>query len=325
MHRCLPFLLLTIPALAQAQTNLVFEVQSKVLIGEDTPALRVTAEVEVRGLKVSMIRADGRTKRFPPRTLRAGQTGVFAVDAEPGRTDWRAEIIHAGMKEPEILTFTAVVGRPMRIRISKDTVDLADGKIAFVASEPVASVKLTITGEGGRILVDQETPATTPANGQTVVAFAPPNAVVTRIVMQALDPDGFFSGVEIAPFYVEVPHEEVIFEFGKADIVPTEEPKLRRTQEAVREALKKFGNELKANLYVAGYTDTVGSRDYNQDLSSRRALSIAHWFKTNGLEIRVCHQGFGEDAPVVGTPDETPEPRNRRTLHVLANQGITLE
>ena len=97
-------------------------------------------------------------------------------------------------------------------------------------------------------------------------------------------------------------------------------PKLARTLEGVHAALIKFGNEFKAKLYVAGYTDTVGGREYNQDLSARRAQAIASWFQSNGLKVRACWQGFGEEALAVTTPDETPEARNRRTVHVLANQ-----
>ena len=144
---------------------------------------------------------------------------------------------------------------------------------------------------------------------------------MTFVRITAYDPDGFFNGVEISPFYVEIPHEEVNFEFGKADVLPAEEGKLAKTLQDVRGALRKFGNEFKARLYVAGYTDTVGTREYNQDLSDRRAMAIARWFTAHGLEVRVCYQGFGEDALAVHTPDETPEPRNRRTIHVLANQS----
>jgi outer membrane protein OmpA-like peptidoglycan-associated protein len=103
-------------------------------------------------------------------------------------------------------------------------------------------------------------------------------------------------------------------------VLPAEEPKLARTLEEVHKALAKLGNEFKARLYVAGYTDTVASREYNQDLSERRAMAIARWFSGHGLRVRACYQGFGEDSLAVQTPDETPEPRNRRTIHVLGNQ-----
>lgn len=66
-------------------------------------------------------------------------------------------------------------------------------------------------------------------------------------------------------------------------------------------------------LRIAGYTDTVGDRAGNLTLSTRRADCIAQILnradrQTNRMEIR----GYGEHGPMVTTPDNTAEPRNRR-------------
>jgi outer membrane protein OmpA-like peptidoglycan-associated protein len=73
-------------------------------------------------------------------------------------------------------------------------------------------------------------------------------------------------------------------------------------------------------LFVAGYTDTVSDRDHNQRLSDARAKSIASWFRRKGLRIPIFYQGFGEDVLAKPTPDEKPEPANRRALYLLASQ-----
>jgi outer membrane protein OmpA-like peptidoglycan-associated protein len=73
-------------------------------------------------------------------------------------------------------------------------------------------------------------------------------------------------------------------------------------------------------LYVAGYTDTVGNSASNQGLSERRAKSIARWFSTRGFAQPIHFQGFGEDALAVGTPDETDQAANRRAIYILAAQ-----
>jgi outer membrane protein OmpA-like peptidoglycan-associated protein len=90
------------------------------------------------------------------------------------------------------------------------------------------------------------------------------------------------------------------------------------TLELLRTKLKRFGGLVKLQLYIAGYTDTVGSRGSNHELSEKRARSIATWFKRRAVPVPILYQGFGEDALAVSTPNETKESRNRRALYVLS-------
>ncbi|MBL6976078.1 MAG: OmpA family protein [Deltaproteobacteria bacterium] len=305
---------------AAADSPLDIRVRDKVLQGKGRPALIVSARSGVRRLGVRLLQGDRTVRTYGTSDLRAGRTREFPIDQAPGKREYRAEIRWKGQDQPEVISFSAVVARPMAIRISRDTVDLSEGRIAFSASEKLARVELTILGESGTSLLVEDRAMESPAGAVTTVRFEPPDGKVTLVRLTAYDPWGFYNGVEIAPFFVEVPHEQVNFEFGKALIRPSEEPKLRRTLTDIRKALKKLASEFRARLYVAGYTDTVGSHESNRELSNRRARSIASWFLSNGLEVRVCYQGFGEGALAVPTPDDTPEPGNRRTVHVLANQ-----
>jgi outer membrane protein OmpA-like peptidoglycan-associated protein len=308
------------PAPSFAQDAVDIQVRSHLLAGQGQPALLVAALSEVRDLRISVRRADGAVQVFKAARLLAGQTREFPIKHGVGQADYVAEVRYAGIKNPYSIDFQVVVARPMEIRISRDTVDLAEGTFSFVATETVSKVTVSVFGNGGDLLGEYPFDVKSPAGTTTTVRIPSAREAVTRVRLTAYDPYGFFNGIEMTPFFVEVPHEEVNFEFGKAEIPPEEAPKLARTLDRVHEALARLGNEFQARLYVAGYTDTVGSREYNQDLSERRAMSIARWFHAHGLKVRACAQGFGEDAPAVPTPDETPEPRNRRSLHVLANQ-----
>lgn len=293
--------------------------RNQVLMGDQQPAMVLTARANIGPVSVTFIRDDGKRQKVTAKSIKYGKSHDFIVKQEPGKHDYTVEITW-GKSGPEIITFPVVVARPMRIDISKDTVDLADGHIAFVANQPVAKVKLEVFGDGGTALLEQEFDVSSAGGAKTDIRFKPSSSSVNIVRLTAYDPYGFYNGIEMTPFFVDIPHEEVTFEFGKADIRPEEEQKLARTLDRIHEALAKFGNEFKARLYVAGYTDTVGSRESNQSLSEKRARSIAHWFLANGLAVRACFQGFGEDALAVPTPDETPNESNRRTLHVLANQ-----
>jgi outer membrane protein OmpA-like peptidoglycan-associated protein len=65
---------------------------------------------------------------------------------------------------------------------------------------------------------------------------------------------------------------------------------------------------------LEGHTDTVGASAANKTLSERRAQAVAAYLTRNfGIAPgRLATVGYGEDQLAVPTPDETPEPRNRR-------------
>lgn len=305
---------------ALAQTPYEVEVRSRVLVGREIPALILHAQTEIRGLQVTL-RSEGRKPkihRVP--SLPEGAKREFPLEAPLGTSQWTAEVRHAGSKEPDVLTFEVTVARPIEVRIGPGDVDLERGEVTFSTSDPASRVRIEVFAEDGSRVVAHEEAVDTPAGHPLRVRFEPPRTRVGRLVLTVFDAHGFYNGVEATPFFVEVPHEEVLFEFDRADIRATEEPKLARSLQEVRSAMNRLSSAFSARLFVAGYTDTVGSPQYNRDLSRRRAEAIARWFVAHGLSIAVCWQGFGEDALAVPTPDETPEPRNRRTLYVLADQ-----
>ena len=65
---------------------------------------------------------------------------------------------------------------------------------------------------------------------------------------------------------------------------------------------------------IEGHTDTVGDGRLNLLLSQRRAESVRNFLtKRFGLAPgRLVATGLGESQPLVPTPDQTPEPSNRR-------------
>jgi len=67
------------------------------------------------------------------------------------------------------------------------------------------------------------------------------------------------------------------------------------------------------DVLVIGHTDTMGQPRANYDLGMKRATAVFRiliqvGFDPNTIEIR----SHGESDPLVKTPDETPEDRNRR-------------
>jgi OmpA-OmpF porin, OOP family len=65
---------------------------------------------------------------------------------------------------------------------------------------------------------------------------------------------------------------------------------------------------------IEGHTDTIGSREYNNALSDLRAAAVVDYLANNfGVDRnRIEAIGMGKDGLLIPTPDQTPEPRNRR-------------
>ena len=94
-----------------------------------------------------------------------------------------------------------------------------------------------------------------------------------------------------------------------------------------REKLAKISGIVLAhpglNLQIEGHTDSVGSDEYNQQLSERRAGSVQDFLVEQGVPAAsVTARGFGKTQPVAS--NDTPEgrQRNRRVELVVNGEAI---
>lgn len=77
--------------------------------------------------------------------------------------------------------------------------------------------------------------------------------------------------------------------------------------------IKSVANHPIAEIEIVGHTDTVGSSAHNQALGLKRANFIASKIKAQGMKIQsIKVQSHGERDLLIKTPDNTPEPLNRR-------------
>jgi outer membrane protein OmpA-like peptidoglycan-associated protein len=94
-----------------------------------------------------------------------------------------------------------------------------------------------------------------------------------------------------------------------------------------RERLAKVSGIVLAHpglhLEVEGHTDSVGSDEYNMQLSQRRAEAVRSYFIEQGVpEDAIVAHGYGKTQPVA--TNDTPEGRqqNRRVELVLSGDAI---
>ena len=78
----------------------------------------------------------------------------------------------------------------------------------------------------------------------------------------------------------------------------------------------------KCAISVAGYADTVGSDEFNLDLSRQRAHNVAARLRQAlGDGIQIAETGWGDRRLQVWTPDNTPKPENRRVDIAVRCEG----
>lgn len=67
-------------------------------------------------------------------------------------------------------------------------------------------------------------------------------------------------------------------------------------------------------VHVIGHTDDRGDHEENQDLSTRRAESVANAIQSNGVQAsRISFEGKGQSAPIESNQTKEGRSRNRRT------------
>ena len=107
--------------------------------------------------------------------------------------------------------------------------------------------------------------------------------------------------------------QDLLFATGSAAL----RPDLTQDIKAIASNLQQYPN---SQIEVIGHTDNTGSSALNQDLSQRRAVSVADVLRGAGVPNgRIAAYGRGEDQPLPGASNLTPEGRaqNRRVEIII--------
>ena len=72
---------------------------------------------------------------------------------------------------------------------------------------------------------------------------------------------------------------------------------------------------------VAGHTDSVGSDEYNQGLSERRADSVREYLTSKGVKAsRLSSRGYGESRPIESNDTDEGRAENRRVELIILDR-----
>src|SRR6185369_10780318 len=99
---------------------------------------------------------------------------------------------------------------------------------------------------------------------------------------------------------------DVLFDFGKYTLRPVTREKLAR----VAGILLNYPD---LKIDAEGHTDNVGSDEFNQTLSEKRATTVIEFLKEQGImETSLTAKGLGKSVPVVPNTTAKNRQQNRR-------------
>ncbi|MFV0390360.1 MAG: OmpA family protein [Paludibacteraceae bacterium] len=106
---------------------------------------------------------------------------------------------------------------------------------------------------------------------------------------------------------VSASFENIEFDFD-SDVIKEES---KSTLNQVISILKE--NDTWSTIRIMGHTDNTGSDSYNQNLSERRAASVAKYLTENGIATsKISSEGFGESRPIATNDTAEGRQDNRR-------------
>jgi outer membrane protein OmpA-like peptidoglycan-associated protein len=194
-------------------------------------------------------------------------------------------------------------------------------------------------------LIDEQTGGTLDLTDVTIPDLNAPDFTVPDIVAPDIDvviieapelpvirfPDAITIEIpEITSPEVEVTETEdetiytvsgqILFDFDRADLRP-------EALDVLAEVLAAIENrDYNGTIEVAGHTDSIGTAEYNQDLSVRRATGVALWFRQRvPAEQDIQAVGYGESQPIArntledGSDDPVGRTQNRR-VEIIVNR-----
>ncbi|WP_322964652.1 OmpA family protein [Sphingomonas fuzhouensis] len=98
----------------------------------------------------------------------------------------------------------------------------------------------------------------------------------------------------------------ITFAYNSAQV----QPQFRQTLDQVADILSQYKQTY---IDVYGHTDSTGSDAYNQRLSEQRAVAVADYLASRGVQpARIGTRGFGKSQPIASNDTEEGRAANRR-------------
>ena len=106
----------------------------------------------------------------------------------------------------------------------------------------------------------------------------------------------------------EIRIDNIYYDYDKADLRDDSKPELDKLINVLKETPE-------VNVQISSHTDERGEKNYNLDLSQRRAQSVVNYLVAGGISAkRLTAKGYGFSMPLIkGAKTEDEHQKNRRT------------
>ena len=104
----------------------------------------------------------------------------------------------------------------------------------------------------------------------------------------------------------------VLFDFDKSILKPEAEIELHNA--ALK--IKEYSN---VRIIIGGHTDSIGTEEYNRELSMKRAAAVKDYFlsQENMDMYKIESHGYGESIPIASNDTEEGRAKNRRVEIII--------
>lgn len=107
---------------------------------------------------------------------------------------------------------------------------------------------------------------------------------------------------------------DVLFDFNSSDLKPGS----KRVVQELTSFLNEYPNR---KIQIEGHTDSIGSEEYNEQLSMRRANSVKDALVSNGVNsTKIRTVALGEQYPVASNINEAGRQQNRRVEIIVSDE-----
>ena len=314
----------TLMSFAFAQEPLTLNLIAAGQKGTSVPTLQIKTHQHIPEVNGDL-NCGGNRFKIGPTSSDNGQTLDIQLDVPTGQFNCSGTLnakFEDGGTGSMPLSFQIQQFKPLKIKLDRSNVDLENKTLTVGLDRPASRYLIQVLDVDGAIIGEGSKDVSPSENLSPQLmdwTQTDPDPAIIRV--KAEDIHGFFAQLDLLPWHYNIPHEDVVFSSGSAEIQSDEVYKLTDVQAEIQKVVDRYSHIATVNLYVGGYTDTVGNAASNTTLSQNRAKSIAKWFKDSGFQGEIYYQGFGEKGLAVATPDNTDEVRNRRAAYIVAAEA----
>ena len=271
------------------------------------------------GMGVSLALCACVTTPKPNAALESARSTVQSAEADPNVNKYAALDLEAAKKQLAVAETAALHHKDADIDqpayLAAQTARLAQAHAAAKADDARVAAgqaerdKIILAARSREVNNAQ----TATANAQASAAQATEQTARVQAELDALK-------AKPTPRGLVLTLGDVLFDTGRAELNPGAARKL--------DQLAQFLNEHpERRVEIDGFTDSVGSDSYNQDLSSRRADAVKSALLSRGIDAsRIATRGYGKTFPVASNTESGGRQLNRRVEVVIGgDNGMPVE